>query len=300
MQPKIADFLKYELKTLLQNERIRTALLNTNTNVTESETAEEKLGIFIEEAEITVGLLDLAKLDNEMQILEVGAGIGLSFIYLQKMGFNVTGIEPAADSVYSEYQHISHELFKVAKANTSQWHSLSIEESYKLNKKYDLIISNFVLEHVNDTESALLDLYKILEPSGKMIHNTVNYNVPFEPHLNIILLPFSAKQTERVLPYLKSNALWQTLNFISYSEVKKIAKKHQLDCTFEKHTSLSYLKRLVDDEEFRKRKKTIYRLFIALKKTHLIALAKLLPVRYNTPLTFSISKNQKVQIVHNN
>jgi len=290
MQPQIADFLKNELEKLLYHEDVRAALMRTNPNVTESNTPEDKLNIFIEEAEQTIELVDLDKLDRDTAILEVGAGVGISFIYLQKMGYNITGIEPAEDNVYSEYQFIAKELFKIAKTDTSQWYTLSIAESHSLNEKYDLIISNFVLEHVDDTENTLLKLYEILHYGGKMAHNTVNYDVPFEPHLNLLLIPYAVKHTEKLLNFLRTNAVWQTLNFISYSEVNHISKKHQLNCTFKKHTTFEYLVRLMKDPEFRKRKAVFYKIFKILKKTRLAGLIKLLPVRYNTPLSFTITK----------
>lgn len=293
MEITLANIFKEAFSILLKNENIRTSLLNTNNNVTQSKTAEEKLNIFIEEAEVTLGLLDLKSINKNSKLLEVGAGIGLCYVYLQNEGYNVTGIEPAGSNIYSEYQIIANEFFNITHTDTSQWHSYRIEETEKLNYKYDLIFSNFVLEHVDDTESALLDLHKLLVIGGKMIHNTVNYNVPFEPHLNLILFPIWPEYTARLLPYLQKNSLWQTLNFISYSEVKRISNKHGLNCTFSKHTTFNYLERLIEDSEFRKRKKSIYRVYIILKKVYLVYLIKHLPTRYNTPLTFSILKNGK-------
>jgi 2-polyprenyl-3-methyl-5-hydroxy-6-metoxy-1,4-benzoquinol methylase len=65
---------------------------------------------------------------------------------------------------------------------------------------FDLIFSNNVFEHVRDVQAALATLGALLRPGRVMVHNCPNYDVPYEPHFGIPLLPLRPASTARVLP----------------------------------------------------------------------------------------------------
>ncbi len=286
----LLDYYKLVLPDIMQDEEIQKWLMMTNAHDAGAQKPLDKMKLFIEEAEVTIGLLDMKFINKKDTILEVGAGIGLCFIYLQKSGYNVWAIEPAQQDIYSEYTLISKRIFSLLSVDSSQWMSYPIERIVELPSTFKFIFSNFVLEHVNNTETALITMYNRLSNDGTMIHNTVNYNVPYEPHLNILLIPAWPEKTSIVKRALNKNNLWFTLNFISYSEVSSIAKTHNYNCVFRKQTTYNYLERLEQNSEFRKRKKSLYIFYKLLKRTKLLSLTKLIPTRYNTPLTFEIIK----------
>lgn len=286
----IEDFFKPYIPILLADKETRIALMNTNVHAHKHATPEEKLALFIEEAQLTYDLIDCTYLNSNNDLLEVGAGIGLCYAYLQKQGYNIWAIEPAGQSIYSEYSIISEKLFQILKINKSNWFHYRIEDLSKLPQKFDFIFSNFVLEHVNDSESAIVSIMDKLKPNGKTKHNTVNYNVPYEPHLNIILLPIRPDLTHKIRKSLQSDDLWSTLNFISLTQVKHICNKYKYGCSFVSNTTFRFLERLAVNEEFRKRKRALYWIYKTCSFLKLQHLAKLLPTKYNTPLTFIISK----------
>jgi SAM-dependent methyltransferase len=114
---------------------------------------------------------------------------------------------------------------------------------------FDLIFSNNVLEHVDDVETALGALSALLRPGGVMVHNCPNYSVPYEPHFGIPLVPIRPASTARVLPdTITSTGLWQSINFVTAREVRRIAARQGAEVSFERGLLGDTMERFAEPE----------------------------------------------------
>ena len=102
-------------------------------------------------------------IDNQ-NILEIGcAEAGLLKFYHER-GANCSGIE-LSDTRYHNAKILNREI----EINLFQA-DICIKESYEKNvlKSYDTIIIRDVIEHIEDKETALFNIFKLLKPGGKL------------------------------------------------------------------------------------------------------------------------------------
>lgn len=96
--------------------------------------------------------------DPPGKVLEIGSSIG-SFLHLMKLkGADVTGIEP--DPAFSEF---SKHQYSFPQENL-------MLEDFKSDKKFDLICSFHVIEHVPDPEDFVKRMKALSAPGGKILH----------------------------------------------------------------------------------------------------------------------------------
>jgi 2-polyprenyl-3-methyl-5-hydroxy-6-metoxy-1,4-benzoquinol methylase len=249
------------------------------------------LHTYIEEAKLTLSLIhDLN--NKKKRILEIGGGIGLVYGFLTSYGYQIYSLEPKTDAF--NYYDIGLEIFKILNIDSSRWYPLKGEEAGKINTNFDTIISNNVLEHIINLEQTLIQLVSVLKPHGFMIHNTVNYLIPYEPHLHIPLLPFFPQHTVILKPDLNNNKIWRDLHFVNYFEIKRLCRKYHLLVTFKSGILLKTFERFDTDPVFAKRQKFFVHLYYFLKKTHVLNILHVLPPALVTPMQFYISRNKQL------
>ena len=199
----------------------------------EPEWLESTLQVSLEESEYTLRWLARWLHDGE-RMLEVGAGLGLTSAYLAATGVDVCSMEPGGVG-FERYERVNP-LLRSSLDITHPHVAVSVEEITSSDLgTFDLIFSNNVLEHVGDVETALGALSALLRPGGVMVHNCPNYDVPYEPHFGIPLVPIRPASTARVLPgSITSTGLWESLNFVTAREVRRIAARQGATVTFER------------------------------------------------------------------
>jgi len=103
-------------------------------------------------------------IDKKMRILDVGAGTGLMLAFLQKKKFlNLEGIE------------LSSWACKVAKENFGlEFQNSDIAEVEYPSTKFDLVISNHVIEHLREALSAYKKINQFLKMGGILFLSTPN------------------------------------------------------------------------------------------------------------------------------
>jgi SAM-dependent methyltransferase len=204
------------------------------------------------------------------------------------MGFDVVALEPGglgfeqnrsasmafASSCDVQINHVA------ASAETADFGTIG---------KFDLVVSNNVLEHIPDVDNALTNLNNAINPSGVMIHSCPNYTFPFEPHFGIPLLPFMPRLTRLLLPKsVEKSGLWNSLNFITQSQVKRNARVNGMTCLFRAETMSKSIKRLNRDPQFAERHQTIARLVKIRFVYALLVRVFSLPPRFATPMDFIV------------
>lgn len=239
----------------------------------------------IEEAKYTVSVIS-PYIKKDLRVLEVGAGCGLVSAFLIVQGFNVVALEPGAGG-FDFSAHLFREVKSYFKIPDDIFQECDIEKLPKEIGPFDLIFSSNVLEHITDLENNIIRLDGRLAVNGKMIHICPNYLVPFEPHLGIPLVPFFPKWTSFFLSSrVLESSLWKSFNFITSSLILRVASKESARVRFLPDVMWSYIQRIFQDPGFAGRHRVLARVFLVLKKCGILALFRLIPPRFATPMVF--------------
>ena len=93
------------------------------------------------------------------RILDVGCATGILLSMFKKEGYDITGIEPNRE----EYRKAKKRLGSVVINTTINIYTR------KHRKKFDVIVYNHVLEHIDDINNELTQAKKILKPGGLIV-----------------------------------------------------------------------------------------------------------------------------------
>jgi SAM-dependent methyltransferase len=220
-----------------------------------------------------------------MKVLEIGGGVGLTYALLRTRGIDVVSLEPGADGFGDRHQ-AGMRLMSRLGIDPCGWIKTGIE-AFDSDKRFDLVFSYYVLEHVSDLDITFKVMRRVLDTDGMMVHRCPNYTVPFEPHFNIPLIPLFPSSTACIYPKLNSSRLWKGLQFTSVGKISKLCSRHGLIPTFKRGQTASAFERLLVDPLFAARKKGLLVLAKGLRRTRLLNLLHLLPPAFDTPMEFS-------------
>jgi len=229
-----------------------------------------------------------------MRILEVGAGLCLTSLFLRQQGYNITALEPAIGGF---------DLFaRIKQAMLENYLDIDLQVMEKpaqqLNPTedgcFDLIFSNNVMEHIPDWPAALDAMATVLATDGLMLHACPNYTVPYEPHYGVPVFRHFVKLSKHLfLGKAHDQGIWNSLNFITCRELGSHCNSLGLNCHFEKALLYKALKRIDNDPLFEKRHKgavaTIARLIM---RSGLGRLIRHIPPCLATPMVVEISKRE--------
>jgi 2-polyprenyl-3-methyl-5-hydroxy-6-metoxy-1,4-benzoquinol methylase len=252
------------------------------------------------ESKQTLSLLKGIDIPANARVLEVGAGYGLASICLAMMGFDVTALEPGGIG-FEENRLASIAFSELCDVKISHIKSSAEDADFRKLQKFDLVISNNVLEHIGDVNAALSNLNHAILPHGIMIHSCANYKFPYEPHFAKPLIPLFPKATGLLLSKrITNHGVWKSLNFITASQVRRNANKNAMSVHFRKGTMTGSIKRLKEDPAFAERHKFPAKVVAnqSLFRTLMFLLS--LPVWLATPMDFLIcapdhSSSEQVQ-----
>lgn len=221
------------------------------------------------------------------RVLEVGSGMGLLSAYLASTGINVTALEPGLGG-FGVSSVLAQAAGRLPQFPTLKRLDLPAQDLRDL--QFDFIFSINVQEHIPELAEALRGMKRVLAPEGKMLHTCPNYFVPFEPHFGIPLVPLFPKLTERLVPRLRQSELWQSLNFITLPQLRRMAEAEGLDIQFELGVLYRTFQRLDTDVAFRERqaKGLVKWVYLSLKATGALSLLKHLPPVFATPMVFEL------------
>lgn len=215
---------------------------------------------------------DLRNLEKSAHILEVGAGSMILSCQLVIEGYKVTALEPTGEG-FSHFSKLrSFVLAQATKLACAPELLLIPAEELVEKNLYDFAFSINVMEHVDNVESVIYSVFESLKPSGTYHFTCPNYSFPYEPHFNIPTF-FNKKLTEYILRKNIHNnqkmpdpiGTWHSLNWISVTELRKIAKRHKkLSIQFNWKILEEALIRIQTDDEFASRRSVFIRLFVKL------------------------------------
>ena len=118
----------------------------------------------IERAEaIARQILGIIPLRPWMTALEFGAGTGLTSFLIKDQLKEITMMDSSSEMV-----RIMNEKIEAVQANNLKAIYFDLEKNVWPNGKFDLIISQMVLHHVDDIESIIKKFFLMLNPGGYM------------------------------------------------------------------------------------------------------------------------------------
>jgi 2-polyprenyl-6-hydroxyphenyl methylase/3-demethylubiquinone-9 3-methyltransferase len=108
------------------------------------------------------------KNEGRAKILDVGCGGGLLAEELARAGHDVTGIDPAPETIDTARSHASASGLTIAYEVGSGEH-LPFAAAY-----FDHVVCCDVLEHVDDVERVVAEIARVLKPGGLFLYDTIN------------------------------------------------------------------------------------------------------------------------------
>ncbi len=157
-------------------------------------------------------------------------------IYLKRLGYEVVALEPA-NIGFGFFDITKKEIWKAVGSNIPVLNENMAEElTPEKDGKFDFIFSVNVMEHINDIEAATAAIISVLKPNGLCVNSCPNYLVPYEPHYALPMIPFAYSLTRKLFDKKISQQpdVWESLNFINWFTVRKMANENNCNVVFEK------------------------------------------------------------------
>lgn len=129
----------------------------------------------------TIGLVDKLPKESVRRVLDIGCGVGIVPLTLKKMGYSAEGLEYYIFPKNKKGE-FSTKAFEDADSLKKKWRelSLAIHEDDVLRDnlnhlgKFDLVISEALIEHLKDPRTFLERVNSLLENDGYLILTTPN------------------------------------------------------------------------------------------------------------------------------
>jgi 2-polyprenyl-3-methyl-5-hydroxy-6-metoxy-1,4-benzoquinol methylase len=165
------------------------------------------------------------------KILEVGSGMGMFVVVSRKLGLNVQGIEPCANS----YNDLNDAINELLSQNNIPNDAILREAGEKLpwpDQTFDIVVAFQVLEHVADPAQTLRECLRVLKPGGKLFMDMPNYFSFVEAHYGIVWWPWLSFSKKLARVYVKMNAknpvFLHELNFVTPWRIRKWLNEYKL------------------------------------------------------------------------
>jgi len=230
----------------------------------------EKFFIYSNEA-INARLMlekNLADLDLNSTILEVGGGTMALSIQLLSEGYKITSVEPLGKG-FSEISFLMNVYLEVARAENI---CLTIIpkpiESLTFNQAFDFVFSINVMEHLTDPYGVLIQINEMLRQNGEFRFVCPNYDFPYEPHFGKFLfirkkraffLPKRIAKSSR-LTGIEADDLYSSINFITFKKLSRILNKNKAQFRANRHALYDIYIRSLKDSQLQVRHQELYKI----------------------------------------
>ncbi len=127
-----------------------------------------RLRFIIEEIQGRTGKSPAARPLGGLSVIDIGCGGGILSEPLARLGANVTGIDPAGESIGVASAHAEKLGLAIA------YRTATAEDIAREGSAFDAVIASEVVEHVADTGSFLKTCRALCKPGGLFILSTLN------------------------------------------------------------------------------------------------------------------------------
>lgn len=222
----------------------------------------------------------LNQLSLGSNVLEVGSGSGLLLTQIRASypHLALEGIEPIGkgfDSLAIYHEKLQQTGIRIHRCGY---------EDFEINQRYDFIYLVNVFEHLPNWVDFLSFVQNSLSSSGVCLIMCPNYGFPYESHFRLPVI-INKKITHYVFKKkiagdeLEGNCagLWDSLNFVKLSQLRRQCKLNGMDVQFDKTVIAKMIDRLEADKEFSKRQGVFNYVAKLVKFSGLLALLQLRP-----------------------
>jgi 2-polyprenyl-3-methyl-5-hydroxy-6-metoxy-1,4-benzoquinol methylase len=231
-------------------------------------------------------------------ILEVGAGSCILSAYLASKRYRVTAIEPMGPE-FDFFTDVQNRMLNFCRRRRIALNLLrTTGEQLQLKNRFDVAFTMNALEHMRDPLLTLDNMVASLKPGGVALAHCPNYTIPLEVHFNIFLVTRS-KPVNEWLYRSKINRyrrVWDELNFIRYTDVRRHLAKRRLEFTFNRTIMRDSVARLVNDPIFAGRMPRLVRVVgTGLIFCRLLDALSLISPRFQTPMEMLIKRSRSIE-----
>ncbi len=226
-------------------------------------------------------------------LLEIGGGLGLSYAWLRQRGLDVTSLEPGLAGHPGSYE-LAQRLLSLLGVDGRDFLPRSAEQAPGLGRRFALIFSYNVLEHLADLPGTLRGLLTCLRAGGVMRHGCPNYRVPYEPHFGMPLPPLFPRVLARLRPSLQDDELWRRLNFVSAPTLQRWAQAQGVEVHFDREQAYHTFLRLEQEPSFADKHPQLFRLGRVLRRSGLLPVLRHLPPTWMTPMQVTFCRPDAV------
>lgn len=179
---------------------------------------------------------------EKFKVLDYGCGAGKIVKKLLERGMDAYG----CDIFYAggDYSHlVDKKLFENKTIRRIENNRIPFEDN-----TFDIITNNQVMEHVEDIESVMSEINRVLKPGGKVLSLFPDKSIWREGHCGIAFLHwFSSKS--KIRPYWA--AFWRAVGFGYHKEDKSIMAWSQHFCNYLDNWTHYRSKKVIDENYMR-------------------------------------------------
>ncbi len=184
-------------------------------------------GYLLSQADYYLSVMKKLGLNVEgKKILEIGSGYGFFLVYAaKKLEWDVYGIEPGEGEFSGRFE-IAQRILDENGIDRRRLINSRGEDIKLESNGFDVVISNDVLEHVQNPQKVIHEAYRMLKPDGILIFNVPNYRWFYEGHYNIFWIPSIPKSIARIYVMLRGRDAdyMNHLKFLTPLKIKRMVK----------------------------------------------------------------------------
>jgi 2-polyprenyl-6-hydroxyphenyl methylase/3-demethylubiquinone-9 3-methyltransferase len=154
---------------------------------------------------------------GQRKLLDVGCGGGLLAEEFARLGFEVTGIDPAPESIETARAHAESSGLSIA-YEIGSGEVLPYPEG-----AFDLVTCCDVLEHVDDVDRVIAEIARVLRPGGLFFYDTINRTFISK----LTMIKFMQEWRSTAVISQPNVHVWE--RFIKPAELIGILARHGLD-----------------------------------------------------------------------
>lgn len=153
------------------------------------------------------------------KILDLASGVGTFVLHGLNKGYDVYGVEPSEWKLKYVKNKIKDKAYPdsyVDRFIRGIGEKLPFEDN-----SFDFITSYQTLEHVQDVEKCLYEMFRVLKPGGRLWLQAPDYNSWYEPHYRLPFLPTMNKRLAKLYLTLISRPS-AGLDSLQWTTAKKV------------------------------------------------------------------------------